>query len=125
MLLDSPGATGTAMCHGMATITRQLTERFPQLPLTDDQLTAMAWYAELFDGWRPLPVATPTLFVGAREQCLAELLGDDPAAWRPGWQLEHARREVAGTHFTMLEEHAASTALAVHQWLSEPAEVRL
>nr|WP_281396825.1 SDR family NAD(P)-dependent oxidoreductase [Streptomyces olivoverticillatus] len=125
VLLDSPGATGTAMCHGMATITRQLTERFPQLPLTDDQLTAMAWYAELFDGWRPLPVATPTLFVGAREQCLAELLGDDPAAWRPGWQLEHARREVAGTHFTMLEEHAASTALAVHQWLSEPAEVRL
>lgn len=62
-------------------------------------------------------MTTPTLLVGAAEdRALPELLGDDA---RAGWTLEHVRTEVAGDHFSMLEEHAESTALAVHRWLSE------
>ncbi|MFF4739679.1 SDR family NAD(P)-dependent oxidoreductase [Streptomyces sp. NPDC001262] len=119
VLLDSPGSTGTAMCRGMATITRRLVDQFPQLPVEDDQLTAMAWYAELFDGWRPAPVTVPTLFVGAQQECLQEVLGDGLPDWRPDWHLPHSRREVTGNHFSMLEEDAATTAAAVHQWLTE------
>ncbi len=120
VLLDSPGSTGGAdltgesLCHRMAGISRLLLDRFPQLPLDGDQLTAMAWYAELLDGWRPGPVTTPTLFVAARTP-VDQLLGDGR---RPAWQLEHARVEVAGDHFSMLDEHAETTALAVHQWLT-------
>ncbi|MEV6074719.1 SDR family NAD(P)-dependent oxidoreductase [Streptomyces sp. NPDC052069] len=117
VLLDTPRSTGAAMVRGMSVITRRLLDRFPQLPVADEQLTAMAWYADLLDGWTPRPVTTPTLLVGAAEdRALPELLGDDA---RAGWALEHVRTEVAGDHFSMLEEHAESTALAVHRWLSE------
>ncbi|MFF4602688.1 SDR family NAD(P)-dependent oxidoreductase [Streptomyces sp. NPDC001339] len=120
VLLDSPAKAGDDMA-GMITISRWLTERFPQLPVADEQLTAMARYAELFDGWQPQPVSTPTLFVGAAStERLSEVLGDTTRSlWRPEWPLEHTRLEVPGNHFSMLEEHADSTALAVHQWLAQ------
>ncbi|GAB7028627.1 hypothetical protein JCM4914_00880 [Streptomyces platensis subsp. malvinus] len=121
VLLDSPAQARADMADDMTTITRWLTARFPQLPLEDEQLTAMARYAELFDGWEPLPVATPTLFVGAASaERLSEVIGDGARPlWRPEWRLEHTRLEVPGNHFTMLEEHAEPTALAVHRWLTQ------
>ncbi|MFH9266918.1 SDR family NAD(P)-dependent oxidoreductase [Streptomyces sp. NPDC017546] len=115
VLLDTPRTTGAAMVPGMTVITRRLIERFPRLPLDDEQVTAMAWYGQLLDGWRPLPVTTPTLLAGAeREGPLLELLGEDA---RSGWPLEHRRADVAGDHFSLLEEHAGSTALTVDRWL--------
>ncbi|MFF3784474.1 SDR family NAD(P)-dependent oxidoreductase [Streptomyces sp. NPDC001933] len=75
-----------------------------------DRLTAMAGYFELFSGWKPAPLACPTLYVRARDL----LPGADPA---PDWSLPHAEIIVPGDHFTMLEEHARSTALAIHEWL--------
>ncbi|WP_406003970.1 SDR family NAD(P)-dependent oxidoreductase [Streptomyces sp. NBC_00987] len=117
VLLDTLQSAGTAMIRGMSVLTRRLMDRFPQLPVLDDQLTAMAWYAQLLEGWRPLPVTTPTLLVSAAEdRTLIELLGDDA---RADWPLEHIRTEVAGDHFSMLEEYAEPTALAVHEWLRE------
>ncbi|MER5555528.1 SDR family NAD(P)-dependent oxidoreductase [Streptomyces sp. NPDC002793] len=117
VLLDTPRSTGAAMVRGMSVITRRLLDRFPRLPVTDEQFTAMAWYAELLDGWRPLPVSTPTLLAGAADDgALLDLLGEET---RAGWPLEHLRTEVAGDHFSLLEEHAESTALAVDRWLSE------
>ncbi|MEU0841673.1 SDR family NAD(P)-dependent oxidoreductase [Streptomyces sp. NPDC005962] len=122
VLLDTLRATGAAMTAGMSVITRRLFDQFPQLPVIDEQLTAMAWYADLFDGWSPLPVTTPTMLVGASEgKTLHGLLGDEANA---GWPLEHVRTAAAGDHFSMLEEHAESTALAVHQWLSEQGDSR-
>ncbi|MFJ8969403.1 SDR family NAD(P)-dependent oxidoreductase [Streptomyces anulatus] len=115
VLLDTPRTTGAAMVRGMTVITRRLLERFPRLPLDDEQLTAMAWYGGLLDGWRPLPVTTPTLVAGAaQEGPLLELLGEDA---RSGWPLEHRRTDVAGDHFSLLEEHAGATALTVDRWL--------
>ncbi|MEU4895678.1 type I polyketide synthase [Streptomyces sp. NPDC021722] len=75
------------------------------------RLTAMARYFELFSGWKPAPLACPTLYVRARKP----LPGAEPA---PDWSLPHAEVTVDGDHFTMLEEHARTTALAIHQWLS-------
>ncbi|MGW1408344.1 type I polyketide synthase [Streptomyces sp. NPDC002403] len=74
------------------------------------RLTAMAGYFELFRDWRPAPLACPTLYVRARDP-----LPD--AAPAPDWNRPHTEITVPGDHFTMLEEHARSTALAVHQWL--------
>ncbi|MGW5446091.1 type I polyketide synthase [Streptomyces asiaticus] len=77
---------------------------------SSDRLTAMAGYFKLFSGWRPAPLACPTLYVRARDP----LPGAEPA---PDWSLPHAEVVVDGDHFTMLEEHARTTALAIHQWL--------
>ncbi|MEU6018786.1 type I polyketide synthase [Streptomyces sp. NPDC047515] len=75
-----------------------------------DRLTAMAGYFELFSDWKPAPLACPTLYVRARDL----LPGAEPA---PDWSLPHAEVTVPGDHFTMLEEHARTTAVAVHKWL--------
>ncbi|MFB7009864.1 MULTISPECIES: SDR family NAD(P)-dependent oxidoreductase [unclassified Streptomyces] len=75
-----------------------------------DRLTAMAGYFELFSDWKPAPLACPTLYVRARDP----LPGADPA---PDWSLPHTEVTVPGDHFTMLEEHTRTTALAIHQWL--------
>ncbi|MCX4966817.1 type I polyketide synthase [Streptomyces sp. NBC_00654] len=79
-----------------------------------DRLTAMAGYFELFGDWKPAPLACPTLYVRARDL----LPGTGPA---PDWSLPHAEVTVPGDHFTMLEEHARTTALAIHQWLGDRA----
>ncbi|MGW4883851.1 type I polyketide synthase [Streptomyces murinus] len=77
-----------------------------------DRLTAMAGYFELFDGWKPAPQACPTLYVRAQDP----LPGAEPA---PPWSLPHAEITVPGDHFTMLEEHARTTAVAIHRWLGD------
>ncbi|MCX4681145.1 type I polyketide synthase [Streptomyces sp. NBC_01433] len=79
-----------------------------------DRLTAMAGYFELFSDWKPAPLACPTLYVRARDL----LPGAEPA---PDWSLPHAEVTVPGDHFTMLEEHARTTALAIHRWLGSRA----
>ncbi|MFF9398978.1 SDR family NAD(P)-dependent oxidoreductase [Streptomyces sp. NPDC014744] len=113
VLLDTPRSTGTAMARGMCVLTRRLLEKLPQLPVIEEQFTAMACYAQLLDGWRPGPVATPTVLVRAADS--TALLGDGT---RAGWPVDHELLEVTGDHFSMLEEHAGATALAVHRWLS-------
>ncbi|MFF3171047.1 type I polyketide synthase [Streptomyces sp. NPDC057900] len=78
-----------------------------------DRLTAMAGYLERFSGWEPAELSAPTLFVRAGDP----LPGIEPAA---GWTLPHTEVTVPGDHFTVLEEHSRTTALAVHEWLSGP-----
>ncbi|MER5873683.1 type I polyketide synthase, partial [Streptomyces sp. NPDC002044] len=82
-------------------------------------LTAMGGYFEAFGAWEPLPVTTPTLFVRAAD-ALPDVdgapLADD--AWGPGWSLFHATGSAPGDHFTIMEEHADSTAALVDEWLT-------
>ncbi|WGD44702.1 type I polyketide synthase [Streptomyces cathayae] len=102
--------------HGQAlsAMTSDMLHRAAEfLPTAPDRLTAMAGYFELFAGWKPLRLASPTLFVRARDP----LPGAEPA---PVWDLPHTEVTVPGDHFTMLEEHARTTALAVHHWLADP-----
>ncbi|MEW2134234.1 type I polyketide synthase [Streptomyces sp. NPDC005435] len=77
-----------------------------------DRLTAMAGYFELFTGWQPSALAAPTLFVRAGDP----LPGTEAA---PPWSVPHTDITVPGDHYTVLEEHARTTALAVHHWLTE------
>ncbi|MEU6926760.1 type I polyketide synthase [Streptomyces sp. NPDC046631] len=122
--LESEGAAPVAVVlvdtyppgHGdrgedLSTMTADMLRRAAEFASTSpDRLTAMAGYFELFRGWKPAPLACPTLYVRARDP----LPGADPA---PEWSLPHTEITVPGDHFTMLEEHARTTALAIHQWL--------
>ncbi|MFF1272569.1 type I polyketide synthase [Streptomyces marokkonensis] len=98
--------------QALSAMTSDMLHRAAEFTSADpDRLTAMAGYLELFAGWKPARVAAPTLFVRARDT----LPGVEAA---PPWSLPHAEVTVPGDHFTVLEEHARSTALAVHQWLT-------
>ncbi|WP_093803833.1 type I polyketide synthase [Streptomyces sp. Wb2n-11] len=77
-----------------------------------DRLTAMAGYLELYAGWKPTELTAPTLFVRAGER-LPGIEAAEP------WSLPHSEITVPGDHFTVLEDHSRTTALAVHTWLSE------
>jgi acyl transferase domain-containing protein/pimeloyl-ACP methyl ester carboxylesterase/acyl carrier protein len=87
--------------------------------VTDDQLTAMAAYLAMFDGWTPNPISTPIVVVRARD-CLPEWEGDrlSDDFWRGSWDLPHEIVEVPGDHFTIVNENASTTALALHAWFS-------
>ncbi|MFF3766304.1 type I polyketide synthase [Streptomyces sp. NPDC001922] len=81
-----------------------------------DRLTAMAGYLELYAGWKPTALTAPTLFVRAGDR-LPGIEAADP------WSLPHSEITVPGDHFTVLEDHSRTTALAIHTWLSEHARV--
>ncbi|AXE76403.1 type I polyketide synthase [Streptomyces atratus] len=122
--LESEGAAPVAVVlvdtyppvHGdrgqaLSAMTSDMLRRAAEFASADpDRLTAMARYFELFSDWKPVPLACPTLYVRARDP----LPGTEPA---PDWSLPHAEVTVPGDHFTVLEEHARTTALAVHRWL--------
>ncbi|MET9607841.1 type I polyketide synthase [Streptomyces sp. NPDC006512] len=77
--------------------------------LDDDRLIAMGGYIQLFDGWTPQPLPVPTLLVRAAERTATHD--------RPRWPLADTTVDVPGDHFTMLAEHAGTTAQAVTGWL--------
>ena len=81
--------------------------------VTDARLTAMGGYLRLLTDWEPVDSATPILVARTTEP----LAGFDrpPATW----VYPHDSVEVTGDHFTVLEEHADRTALAVHEWLEK------
>jgi thioesterase domain-containing protein/NAD(P)-dependent dehydrogenase (short-subunit alcohol dehydrogenase family)/acyl carrier protein len=88
------------------------------LTISDASLTAMSAYLRLLQEWRPGEMTTPTLLVRASEP-----MGGTPAerGWRASWDLPHTAVEVPGTHLTIMQEHASSTAQAVQGWLGRPS----
>ncbi|HET6479652.1 MAG TPA: SDR family NAD(P)-dependent oxidoreductase, partial [Actinoplanes sp.] len=117
VLLDSPETAGDHLAVRMAATTYRLMTEGPRLEPGDDQLTAMAWYARLFDGWKPGPAEVRTLFARAAE-FVPDLLAGGP---RPAWPQAQDVVEVPGDHASMIDEHAATTAAAVHAWLGGDA----
>ncbi|WP_430623490.1 SDR family NAD(P)-dependent oxidoreductase [Lentzea sp. JNUCC 0626] len=79
----------------------------------ETRLIAMGRYFEAFAGWAPEATSVPTLHLRATEPFAAEV----PADWRSRWEPPHDEADVPGDHFSVLEEHAASTAAAVDRWL--------
>jgi acyl transferase domain-containing protein/acyl-CoA synthetase (AMP-forming)/AMP-acid ligase II/acyl carrier protein len=80
-------------------------------------LLGMGAHQRVLADWTPTPVRTPTLQVRARDR--AE--GVDTEDWRPSWPLPHTALDVPGDHFSVLEEHSASTAQAIRQWIESIA----
>ncbi|MFC4044716.1 type I polyketide synthase [Dactylosporangium siamense] len=89
--------------------------------LDSARLTAMSWYFDLFGGWRPGELSTPSLLLRSSEPIVATG-PDGPYArheWQTSWQDADTTIDVPGNHFTMMEHHAGSTAQAVRQWVDE------
>jgi pimeloyl-ACP methyl ester carboxylesterase len=84
--------------------------------MTDARLTAMGTYLALLAGLKTDPIAAPTLLVQARDSFFTDAHGNTHHAY---WELPHEVVDVAGDHFTILEEHADATARVIHEWLSK------
>lgn len=79
-------------------------------PAVDDvRLTAMAGYSRLFASWEPPILPVPVIAVRASAARLQESEGR-AAAFDAD---PHVSVDVPGDHFTMMSEHAASTANAI------------
>ena len=90
----------------------------PSIPRTEDELTAMPWYSSIFEDWAPATIATRTLFVRVTEP-MAGMAGEGSSPnWRAHWEQPHTLADLPGNHFTILSDHAESTARIVHDWLS-------
>jgi thioesterase domain-containing protein len=118
VLLDSP-MPGDATTYPI--IQTAVLEREERLGLMDaTRVTAMGAYLRVFDGWRPRRLRTPTVLVRptgpVRDRSGAPVGG---GRWRFAWDAPHSELNVPGDHLTMMEEHAADTALALDAWLTE------
>ncbi|MFI9629586.1 thioesterase domain-containing protein, partial [Streptomyces sp. NPDC052042] len=112
-LPDDPGAMGVWRDD----LLRWSLERSP-VPPAEHRLTAMARYHRLLLGSHLTPLRAPVLLVRASEP-LREWTGDDgPDGWRSRVPNATSVADVPGNHFTMLTDHAADTASAVHDWLA-------
>ncbi|AZQ74436.1 acyltransferase domain-containing protein [Streptomyces luteoverticillatus] len=78
----------------------------------DANLTAMGRHLGLFRRWTPARSDVPTLMVRASE------LPGDSGGKRSTWPLAHTEVTVPGSHVTMIDEFAESTARAVADWLA-------
>ncbi|MGA6161221.1 SDR family NAD(P)-dependent oxidoreductase [Amycolatopsis magusensis] len=85
--------------HGALT----LGEAFDTVP--DSAIAAMGAYTRLFCDWNPAPTEVPTLLLRATE-----------AAAEQDWPLPHDCLRVPGDHFTVLDEHTATTVDAIRTW---------
>jgi hypothetical protein len=89
-------------------------------PTTDNELTGYGWYWDFFTDWTPAPIDTPTLFLRAMDPVPGVEHERTPSRddWRSSWRLPHTLAEVRGNHFTVMTEHASSTAQVIDEWLT-------
>jgi acyl transferase domain-containing protein/thioesterase domain-containing protein/acyl carrier protein len=119
VLLDSLSLKGERWGKARAPLRNMAINERAFALATDEQLTAMAAYLGIFEGWKPNPIHTPIVVLRARD-CIPEWEGDrlSDDFWRGSWDQPHEIVEVPGDHFTIVNEHASTTALALHTWLS-------
>jgi polyketide synthase 7 len=120
VLLDTHPTTGS----WSARLLRAMGEEALQLgefgPISDERLTAMGAYLDMFAGWEPQdPAALPTLLVRAGEP-LPSHAGEPN--WQPRWPWPHEAVDVPGNHFEMIDLHAGEVARAVDAWLARAVE---
>nr|BBM96637.1 modular polyketide synthase [Streptomyces kitasatoensis] len=112
---EDPGAMGVWQDD----LLRWALERSP-VPLAEHRLTAMAGYHRLLLGTRLTPLRAPVLLVRAGEPLRDWPEDGGHGDWRSSVPFARTVLDAPGNHFTMLTEHAARTASAVHAWLDSP-----
>ncbi|MEU8826513.1 beta-ketoacyl synthase N-terminal-like domain-containing protein [Streptomyces sp. NPDC048636] len=118
VLLDShlPGSTGLAEIQ-IDLLGDAYAEWTATQPLRGAELTAMAHHLQMFDDWAPTDIGgVSTLLLRATER-----MGGQPRTgehWQAHWGPDHDAIDVPGTHLSMIDEHAASTASAISGWLA-------
>ena len=82
--------------------------------VSEDTLTAMGAYLGMLSRWTPDETVAPTLLVRASNPMPGIVQNGD---WRATWTARHVSIEVPGSHLTIIEDHADSTARAIEEWL--------
>jgi thioesterase domain-containing protein/acyl carrier protein len=120
VLLDTylPDSMSLPLRQAMNYEVNERRARFTTMNLTT--LTALGTYRAMFRPWQPAPISAPTLFL-APQDCIPgdPAAGPVPGDWQARWPLPHTRVTVPGDHCTIVAEHAAEAAAAIHTWLSE------
>ncbi|MFB8257046.1 type I polyketide synthase [Kitasatospora purpeofusca] len=92
-------------------------------PMDGARLTAMGGYFRLLDDWKPPAVDAPLLLVRASTP-----LGRPSAEagdWRSTWDGADTVVDVPGDHFSIMEQHVATTGDAVADWLGSTLRTAL
>jgi thioesterase domain-containing protein len=88
--------------------------------IDDARLLAVGGYRRIFAGWSPAAVEAATLLIQAGEPAWEA----DPDSWQASWELPHSAAVAAGNHFTMMTDHASSTAAAIEDLLDRESANR-
>ncbi|GLY91997.1 type I polyketide synthase [Actinoallomurus iriomotensis] len=107
----------------LAALRRLWLAGFAAVPEPDEQLTAMAWYLDLFREWRPEPLRCPLFFLRPTD-VLPDDEPSDTYPWRSTWDAEHVAVDLPGDHVTLLAAHATTTAQSVDEVLSRIRSAR-
>ena len=86
--------------------------------VTEDGLMAMGTYFGLLAEWIPPRVDVPTLLVKACDPVPGAVR---TGGWQATWPAYDQAVEVPGSHLSVLDEHAATTAAAIEAWISGSA----
>ncbi|OIJ90609.1 beta-ketoacyl synthase [Streptomyces sp. MUSC 14] len=119
VLLDShvPGSAGLAEIQ-FGLLGDAYAEWTATQPLRGAELTAMAHHLQMFEDWAPADIGVPTLLLRATERM------DGPRSageqWQARWGPGHDAVDVPGNHLSMVDDHAATTATAISDWLARP-----
>ncbi|MFF4352913.1 alpha/beta fold hydrolase [Streptomyces sp. NPDC001530] len=81
----------------------------------DLALLSLGAYTRMFRGWQPGLTDVPTLLVRATQPL--PHMPEQWSSWSP-WPGPHDTADVPGSHLSMLEEHAATTAEAMRDWIA-------
>ncbi|WP_232524296.1 type I polyketide synthase [Nocardiopsis gilva] len=81
------------------------------------RLTGQAAYMNLLLDMDTEASKAPVFFVGAEDSFDPTPDDSTPADWAATWESATRTRRVPGDHFTMVEDHAETTAHAVEEWL--------
>lgn len=120
VLLDSAPVDGQDAAEVIPSVIAGVVERQKTFALmTDVRLTAMGAYLRLLSDFKAPKAAAPTLLIRAAES--SEGMGAGQESQAP-WEFPHQVLEVPGDHFSILEEHAESTAHALQGWLNTLGE---
>ncbi|MBL1097798.1 type I polyketide synthase [Streptomyces coffeae] len=104
----------------------QMGERF-DTAVDDMSMAALGAYTRMARGWRPEQTDVPTLLVRATEPVPQMRTHGGREArgggdWRTSWLEPHDTVDVPGSHWSMNEEHAGTTAEAIRAWLGTRAD---
>ncbi|MFJ9813632.1 type I polyketide synthase, partial [Streptomyces sp. NPDC101158] len=122
VLLDTYRVQDEAMVVGMDRLARSLLEVERTVGRYDStRLSAMSRYFDILPDFTLDAVSAPVLFVTATGDFLdrTQYEGDAGDLKARPWDPDHVLRTAPGSHFTLIQDDAASTAAVVEDWVGQ------
>ncbi|WP_329406153.1 type I polyketide synthase [Streptomyces sp. NBC_00704] len=122
VLLDSYRVQDEAMVVGMERLARSLLEVERTVGRYDStRLSAMSRYFDILPDFKLDAVSAPVLFVSATGDFLdrAQYEGDPGDLSARPWDPDHELRAAPGSHFTLIQDDAETTAGVVEDWVGQ------